>query len=135
MEPEVYYAHFYRLESRGETVIVPADVLDEEISSMPDAVVHDEGMKHAVRLQRPGYIDCTEWELFDTEEEAEARAAEMLAEENGDEDEDEDEEENGDSEDDDDDTDSTFSFDYQKEEDRIAAIVAEQPVILNPGEF
>ena len=137
MEPEVYYAHFYRLESRGETVIVPADVLDEEISSMPDAVVHDEGMKHAVRLQRPGYIDCTEWELFDTEEEAEARAAEMSAEDNDedDEDEDEDEEENGDSEDDDDDTDSTFSFDYQKEEDRIAAIVAEQPVILNPGEF
>lgn len=130
MDPEVYYAHFYRLESRVETATVPADVLDEAISSIPDAVVHDEGMKYAVRMQRPGYLDCTDWELFDTEEEAEARAAEMLAEENSDED-DEDE----DSEEDDDEADSTSQFDYQQEEARVAAIVAEQTVILHPGEF
>jgi hypothetical protein len=36
--------------------------------------------KYGVRLSLPGYLDCTDWDVFDTIAEAESHAAELEAE-------------------------------------------------------
>lgn len=94
MEPELYYGEFISVETLQNSYVTPADMSEEIRSEDPDAIIEELGPKWAVRLSMAGCLDCTEWELFDTEEEQRARAEEREAEEKttlSDDDEDDDE--------------------------------------------
>lgn len=70
--------------ANDETVVYPRSLFTREAVSElhPDATdIEEEGKKIAARLSAPGYLDRTEWALFDTKEEA----MEYLMEEYGDE--------------------------------------------------
>ena len=57
-----------------EAWYVPAD----ECPTFPkDNVTIEEVIGYGVRESAPGYLDCTDWEVFTTIEQAEARAAEI----------------------------------------------------------
>jgi hypothetical protein len=80
-----------------------SDELTEEVRDALDAYVEGGGESvrsvsvrggWGARLSAPGYLDCTEWSVFDTEEEARESVAEMYGEDEEDE---EDEEEEDDS--------------------------------------
>jgi len=60
--------------SSHEAWYVPAD----ECPTFPkDNVTIEEVIGYGVRESAPGYLDCTDWEVFTTIEQAEARAAEI----------------------------------------------------------
>jgi hypothetical protein len=84
MEPQIVESDWYEVETTAGTWFVPADLctvdLDEEepdLSPLQDYVegrpMHAE-LRHGfgARLSAPGYMDCTEWAVFDTEDEAQA---------------------------------------------------------------
>jgi hypothetical protein len=71
---------------------------DDEATMLQDACMYYEGdvesvglkVGYGARMSAPGYLDCTEWSVFDTEAEAEAYLTEHYSE---DEDEEDDEDE------------------------------------------
>lgn len=89
MQPEIYHGKAWLVETYNGTEVVPDDLV-----SLPDSLDGDEmlceGIKQLqpfcegaiievpdypisgwlVRLTMPGYLDCTEWSLFETEQEA-----------------------------------------------------------------
>jgi hypothetical protein len=67
------------VESHGETFEMPKEDFEPE---QGEFISTRRG--YGVRESAPGYLDCTEWEVFDTLAEAEARAAEIDAEYNDD---------------------------------------------------
>jgi hypothetical protein len=72
MEPEYWNGHFSRVRECGEERMVP------EMYVESDAEVLETVFGYGVRLSASGYLDCTEWEVFDTEAEAEARGEAMM---------------------------------------------------------
>ena len=62
--------------------------LNEELGDYYDGQIYNTNLRegYGARLSAPGYMDCTEWAVFDTEAEAESYLEEMY----GDEDEDSD---------------------------------------------
>lgn len=74
MEIERFDGHFSLVKECGEERYIPemyADGIGELIEAR---------FGYGVRLSAPGYLDCTEWEVFDTEAEADAMAKELESE-------------------------------------------------------
>ena len=101
MEPEVIKCRWYKIETNQGTWFVPyevvGDVDDKDKLGMytESGTVQDfeiiEGW--GARMSAPGYLDCTDWCVFETEE----AAVEYLAEEYGEEIEEKPEEKEGES--------------------------------------
>ena len=82
MKPQIKFAQYFEVETNQGTFIVPADVVDSTMSAAPEAfadyvegeVLGDDPIEvkegWLARLSAPGYMDCTDWNVFDTEEEA-----------------------------------------------------------------
>lgn len=100
MEPEIVFGQWYEVETDNGTDFVPADVVGVLPIVKGEVVVHDHAQweeiytavrpycdgkllevtlreGYGARLSAPGYLDCTEWSVFETEEEAEAHLEEM----------------------------------------------------------
>lgn len=88
MKPEVFEGEYYRVETSEGTWIVPADdagdvgtygdlrdYVQGDIEE-PDAVATPES-GWLCRLSAPGYLDCTEWDAFGTEQEAREHLLDM----------------------------------------------------------
>ena len=101
MEPQIEFAEWYEIDGPHGTEFIPADVVGEVTlehfesgQPVPKALVDYCENKTAwtvekregwgARLSAPGYLDCTEWSVFDSESEATAYLQEMY----GDDDED-----------------------------------------------
>jgi len=87
MEPQVEYGTWVVVDGPMGTEVIPQDVCGEIPTSqdrcpIPDALrdycenreAYSIGTRTGwgARYSAPGYLDCTEWTLFDTEEEAKA---------------------------------------------------------------
>jgi len=70
MEPETYFGKFYKVAGFW--------IPDYAYCGQP---AEDEMSGYGARFQMPGYLDATDWEVFETEEEAENWIAEELNEE------------------------------------------------------
>lgn len=81
MKPEVFQGEYYRVETSEGAWIVPASDVGsvETYSDLRDYVQGDIEAPDAVatlhkgwlcRLSAPGYLDCTDWDAFGTEQEA-----------------------------------------------------------------
>lgn len=69
MEPQYELGSWLECENKyGETYWMPADC--EDLVDLGDKVVTLHMLKWGARLSAPGYMDCTDWAVFDTEEEA-----------------------------------------------------------------
>lgn len=83
MQPQIEFGQYFAVETNQGTFIVPADVIGSNKSiaagvftdyvegTIPDddeLIEIKEGW--LARLSAPGYMDCTDWSVFDTEEEA-----------------------------------------------------------------
>ncbi len=92
MQPEIYFGSYFEVETVLGTEIVPGDVTSRTASTIaeyfadyvegrildPDA---DAEYKHGwlARMSAPGYLDCTPWGAFETEQEAMDYLVEMYA--------------------------------------------------------
>lgn len=73
MEPEIEQGWWYIVETNNGTEYIPTDVMSEEeiikeYGVDPEDIEEMEGW--GARLSAPGYMDATDWVVFDTEEEA-----------------------------------------------------------------
>ena len=87
MQPEIYKDRAYIVETTHGTGVVPwklvgnvkeMDYLEDYLEGAPyddQELVIKEG--YLARMSAPGYLDCTEWSIHDTEEEALAYLEEM----------------------------------------------------------
>lgn len=103
MEPDIQYGLWYAIETTNGTEFIPADLADLGLEADTILSKDDEGFVDAAasirdyvtgdpleitlrtgygaRLSMPGYMDCTEWSVFDTEDEAAAWLTEMYGDE------------------------------------------------------
>jgi hypothetical protein len=72
MELEYFSGDFSKIVVCNEEFMVPAMYVE------PNDDVIETFFGYGVRLSAPGYLDCTEWEVFETEAEAEERGKELL---------------------------------------------------------
>jgi hypothetical protein len=69
MEPQYELGSWVEIENKyGETRFVPAEYADDLDDGERVVTLHM--LKWGARLSAPGYLDCTEWAIFDTEAEA-----------------------------------------------------------------
>jgi hypothetical protein len=83
MKPEKVYGDWYEVEDAG-TVWYPIQYFtaDELLGQHDkDATVAIRRGQYGVRLSAPGYLDCTEWEVYETEDAADERIREWELEE------------------------------------------------------
>jgi hypothetical protein len=97
MEPQIEFGEWYEVDGPCGTEFIPTDIVGavnldafESGNEVPNglrdycenrtawSVAKREGW--GARLSAPGYLDCTEWSVFDTEAEAEAYLQEMYGE-------------------------------------------------------
>ena len=81
MEPEIYHGAYYSVETDCGTEIIPEDVAGR-VNHNSDLQDYCEGkilepLEYVTRnggwlgrLSAPGYLDCTPWGVYDTEQEA-----------------------------------------------------------------
>lgn len=83
MVPEYLKGDWYEVETNCGTEVVPADLTDGTVGDLAQYIegsrIGEVTKRHGVgaRLSAPGYMDCTEWSVFDTIEEARAFIAEQ----------------------------------------------------------
>jgi hypothetical protein len=94
MEPQVEFGSWYEIDGPMGTEVVPADIVGdielddfESGSAVPKALADycENRTAYSIqkregwgaRLSAPGYLDCTEWSVFDTEAEARDHLEEM----------------------------------------------------------
>ena len=74
MEPQLYRSKWYEIETNAGIEFIPLDLCSKH--HIKDYI---EGTKvysvkvikgYGARLSAPGYMDCTEWTVFDSKEEA-----------------------------------------------------------------
>jgi hypothetical protein len=78
MKPEIYEGDFYVVETSHGTWYVPDDCVGNMIDDVMEFESYVEGIPQSyekihgfgARLSASGYMDCTEWCVLDTEEEA-----------------------------------------------------------------
>ena len=77
MQPSVEYGSWHVVETTHGTYVVPADLCDgtvaevrEYVEGKPLGVETRDGW--GARLSAPGYMDCTDWTLHESEGEARA---------------------------------------------------------------
>ena len=94
MEPQIEFGEWYEIDGPNGTEVIPADIVgDVDLddfgsgNDIPDAldsycenrtaysIQKREGW--GARLSAPGYLDCTDWSVFDSEDEARSYLAEM----------------------------------------------------------
>lgn len=86
MERQIVFGDWYECETNNGTCYVPSDLCEgtpEGVLMYCEAREVYEVMPRkgfGARLSAPGYMDRTEWSVFDTEEEAEAYLEEMYGE-------------------------------------------------------
>lgn len=76
MQKRIVYQGWYLVETTNGTECIPSDLCDGDLESVAD---YCEGTPQSIegvtgfgaRLSAPGYMDCTEWSVFDTESGAE----------------------------------------------------------------
>jgi hypothetical protein len=58
---------------------VSEETLNEAVGKYYEGTIHSTSIRigYGARQSAPGYLDCTEWEVFDTEQEAEDYLTEM----------------------------------------------------------
>ena len=84
---------WWQVDTKSEgTVSYPADLFSpEQVAEMHDVSVDDVEIHngYGARISAPGYLDCTEWCVFDTAEEAQAYLDEYYPEDDDEEEEEE----------------------------------------------
>lgn len=83
MQPQIYLTYYFVVNTSMGTEIVPYDVIGRTMNVHVDALLdYLEGTPddpdglcevstgYIARLSAPGYLDCTDWSVFDTEDEA-----------------------------------------------------------------
>lgn len=97
MEPEIVEGDWWEVEFRGETNVFPVEhfsIADVEraigykraltkAGVLDDSITYELKQRHGfgARLSMPGYLDCTDWCVLDTEKEARDYLLEMYGEE------------------------------------------------------
>lgn len=88
MKPQVVFDEWWEVETDDGTVFIPFDLIgdnpipidflkyiESDKPPAPDAYEIVNG--YGARLSAPGYLDCTEWTVFDTENQARQHLKEM----------------------------------------------------------
>lgn len=83
MQPQVYKGQYFSIETTEGTEIVPSDVIGRTVGTAAEAFENyvsgsiedpDECIEcksgWLARMSAPGYMDCTEWTVYDSEAEA-----------------------------------------------------------------
>lgn len=78
MQPQVMKGEFYEVDTNSGTCIIPADVVGKDpTADMFDpyiadgvALAFEKKIGFGARTSAPGFMDCTDWCLFNTEKEA-----------------------------------------------------------------
>lgn len=96
MKPEIYFGGYFEIETTHGTECVPADVIGRTCSTAAEAFANyvegkiqddDELIEYRegwlTRMSAPGYMDCTEWSVHPTEEEAREYLADMYGDDEG----------------------------------------------------
>ena len=94
MKPEIYFGSYFEIDTTAGTEIVPGYLFTRTVSTHVEAFLdYLEGtpldMDSTIepqegwlgRMSAPGYLDCTAWSAYRTEEEAAASLEEMYGEE------------------------------------------------------
>jgi hypothetical protein len=84
MEPQIEFGDWVEIEGNYDTICLPADIvgkLPDDFAARVEAVrkfiysttIYNVTVRKGwgARFSAPGYLDCTEWSVFDTKEEAE----------------------------------------------------------------
>lgn len=90
MKPQIVYDRWFEIDYDNGIAYIPQDLIgktvnpsfDEVKDYLPDLkVLFDVRLLdgYGARLSAPGYMDCTEWSVFDTKEEAQDYLSEMYA--------------------------------------------------------
>lgn len=85
MQPYVEYCQYFEVETTCGTEIVPADIIGRTVGTAAEAFENyvegrildtDECLEcktgWLARMSAPGYMDCTDWSVHKTEDEARA---------------------------------------------------------------
>ena len=88
MQPQIVFDEWWKVETDNGTTFIPVDVvgdiakpidfldyIEDDKPPAPDA--YEEINGYGARLSAPGYLDCTEWIVFDTKKEAREYLREM----------------------------------------------------------
>ena len=81
MKPEIEHGHWWIVDTIDGSIHLPAEhfTRDDLEADYPDAEIEMvEG--YGARLSAPGYLDATDWTVFDTEQEAIAHLEEEYGE-------------------------------------------------------
>ena len=73
MKPQVYQGEFWKVETSGGTYFFPTDIIGEDDlkDCVENEIIETEVIVgYGARLSAPGYMDCTDWTVHETEEEA-----------------------------------------------------------------
>jgi hypothetical protein len=81
MEPQVEYGKWALVEDDEESHWIPGECANDAWVIGPTGKVVEIRMGWGAHYSAPGYLDQTEWEVFDTQEEAEAYLEEMYGDE------------------------------------------------------
>lgn len=88
MQREIEFGDWYEIDTRNGITVIPADIVGDaptaaEVLQYLDVFRESDVYKitkrtgFGARLSAPGYLDCTEWSVFDTEKEAAEYLEEM----------------------------------------------------------
>ncbi len=78
MEPQIVEGSWVTVEDdHGEMYRIPAEYAGDALVHPQGFAVVDEMDGFGARLSAPGYLDCTEWDVFLTKEHARAHLREM----------------------------------------------------------
>ena len=80
MEPQVVHDEWFIFESTDGIEAVPYEYIHDIGDEVMD-VIEQCRVGYGARLSAPGYLDCTDWVVFDTEQEAIDYLAETYLEE------------------------------------------------------
>jgi hypothetical protein len=93
MQKQIYFSGYFAIDTTHGIQIVPDDVIGRTVSTHVEAFANyiegeplddDEMIEHQTgwlgRMSAPGYMDCTEWSAYKTEQEANEHLEEMYGE-------------------------------------------------------
>lgn len=88
MEPQIMHGNWCEIESTHGAFFVPKEDVGEEPSQKSlEQYIEGSYLEHrflsgwGARLSAPGFLDCTDWVVFDTEQKARAYLREAYGEE------------------------------------------------------
>lgn len=97
MQPKIYRADYFKVNTSCGTEIVPCDVIGLTMNVHVDALLNylegtpddpeelcEVSTGYLARLSAPGYLDCTDWSAHATEDEAREYLREMYGDDDSD---------------------------------------------------